>query len=67
MEELTISLKRGRPTKYTKETPRRVLNYIKRCQEIGEFPTIEHLASELGVSDGDRTRGIQLHKLALYH
>lgn len=53
MEEGMLSLKRGRPTKYTKETPRRVMHYIKRCQEVGDFPTIEHLASELGL--GTRT------------
>ncbi len=53
MEEKTISLKRGRPTKYTKETSRRVLHYIKKCQKEEDFPTIEHLASELGV--GTRT------------
>ncbi|MFS8159132.1 MAG: terminase small subunit [Candidatus Roizmanbacteria bacterium] len=48
-----ISLKRGRPTKYTKETPRRVMHYIKKCQKNSGFPTIEHLASELGL--GTRT------------
>lgn len=53
MDEVTISLKRGRPTKYTKETPRRVMHYIKGCQKSGNFPTIEHLASELGL--GTRT------------
>lgn len=53
MEEVTLSLKRGRPTKYTKETPRRVLNYIKKCSQNNDFPTIEHLASELGI--GTRT------------
>lgn len=49
MEEKTISLRRGRPTKYTKETPRRVISYIKKCNQKHDFPTIEHLASELGV------------------
>lgn len=53
MDEVTISLKRGRPTKYTKETPRRVMHYIKECQKSGDFPTIEDLASELGL--GTRT------------
>lgn len=53
MEDKIISLRRGRPTKYTKETPRRVLNYIKKCQGNSDFPTIEHLASELGL--GTRT------------
>ena len=48
-----FSLKRGRPTKYTKETPKRVLNYTKSCQENNEFPTIENLSSYLGV--GTRT------------
>ncbi len=53
MEDLVLSLKRGRPTKYTKETPKRVMHYIKKCQEKSDFPTIEHLASELGL--GTRT------------
>lgn len=53
MEERILSLKRGRPTKYTKETPKRVISYIKKCQEKEEFPTIEHLASHLGI--GTRT------------
>jgi hypothetical protein len=53
MEDKTISFKRGRPTKYTKETPRRVIHYIKKCQQSDDFPTIEHLSSELGV--GTRT------------
>jgi hypothetical protein len=53
MEQKNISLRRGRPTKYTKETPKRVIVYIKKCQQSDEFPTIEHLASELGV--GTRT------------
>lgn len=53
MEQKTISLKRGRPTKYTKETPKRVISYIKTCHENEEFPTIEHLASHLGI--GTRT------------
>jgi electron transfer flavoprotein alpha subunit len=48
MEQQKLSLKRGRPTKYTKETSKRVISYIKRCQEKEEFPTIEHLASYLG-------------------
>lgn len=48
-ETKTISLRRGRPTKFTKETPRRVIAYIKKCQEKNEFLTIEGLASELGV------------------
>lgn len=53
MEEKNLFLKRGRPTKYTKETPRRVISYIKKCQEKEEFPTIEHLSSVLGI--GTRT------------
>lgn len=48
-ETKTISLRRGRPTKYTQETPRRVIAYIKKCQQNNEFITIEQLASELGV------------------
>lgn len=53
MSSTTLSLKRGRPTKFTKETPRRVMRYIKMCIKDDEFPTIEHLASVLGV--GTRT------------
>ncbi len=53
MQEGNLSLRRGRPTKYTKETSKRVISYIKRCQEKEEFPTIEHLASHLGI--GTRT------------
>lgn len=53
MEDRILSLRRGRPTKYTKETPKRVISYIKKCQEKEEFPTIEHLASHLGI--GTRT------------
>lgn len=49
----TITLRPGRPTKYTKETARRVMKYIKKCQEKSDFITIEHLASELGI--GTRT------------
>jgi hypothetical protein len=53
VEERILSLRRGRPTKYTKETARRVINYIKKCSQVNDFPTIEHLASVLGV--GTRT------------
>lgn len=49
MENRIFYLKRGRPTKYTKETPKRVINYTKKCLANDEFPTIEHLASYLGV------------------
>lgn len=52
-ENKTISLKVGRPTKFTRETPRRVIAYIKKCQKNQEFITIEQLASELGI--GTRT------------
>lgn len=40
MEAVAISLKRGRPTKYTKETPKRVMHYIKKCQQSDDFPEI---------------------------
>lgn len=53
MDTKYLSLKRGRPTKYTKETPRRVMHYTKKCLENADFPTIEQLASELGI--GTRT------------
>lgn len=46
-------LKRGRPTKYTKQSTKLVISYIKMCSEKEEFPTIEHLASHLGI--GTRT------------
>lgn len=49
MEKRLIIIKRGRPTKYTKETPKRVINYIKKCTETEEFPTIEQLSTVLGV------------------
>lgn len=49
MENRNFSLRRGRPTKYTKETPKRVISYTKKCLENDDFPTIEHLASYLGV------------------
>ncbi len=52
-QEKTIPSRRGRPTKYTKETPRRVMHYIKKCQENNGFPTIERLAAELAI--GTRT------------
>lgn len=52
-KDRTITLRPGRPTKYTKETARRVMKYIKKCQEKNDFITIEHLASVLGV--GTRT------------
>lgn len=52
-QDRIITLRPGRPTKYTKETPRRVMKYIKMCQEKKDFITIEQLASQLGV--GTRT------------
>jgi len=48
MQDRTLYLKRGRPTRYTKETPKLVISYIKKCQEKEEFLTIEHLSSYLG-------------------
>lgn len=53
MEEKTISIRRGRPTKYSKETSRRVMHYIKECQKNNGFPTIEQLAAKLAI--GTRT------------
>lgn len=49
MNDKTLSLRRGRPTKYTRKTPRRVLNYINNCQKTNDIPTIEQLAFQLGV------------------
>lgn len=53
MRDTSITVKRGRPTKYTKETPRRVTIYTNKCLQNNEFPTIEHLSYQLGV--GTRT------------
>jgi len=50
MNNTNLSLRRGRPTKYSKETSKRVMRYIKMCSGKDEFPTIEHLSSYLGVS-----------------
>lgn len=63
--EKTISLKRGRPTKYTKETARSVIGYIKKCAQDNNFPTIEHLASVFGVADRSRTGDLLFHKQPL--
>jgi hypothetical protein len=49
MENITI-IKRGRPTKYTQTLPSRVMHYTDKCIKNGDFPTIEGLALELGVS-----------------
>lgn len=46
-------MKRGRPTKYSSKTSKYVMDYIKKCAEKEEFPTIEGLASYLKV--GTRT------------
>lgn len=53
MSDLSLSFKRGRPTKYTKETPKRVMHYTNECLKKGDFPTIEQLATHLGI--GTRT------------
>lgn len=53
MSTKAILVKRGRPTKYTKETPKRVTIYTNKCLQNGDFPTIEHLSYQLGV--GTRT------------
>ncbi len=41
--------KRGRPTKYTAKTSKRVRDYITMCLEKEKFPTIEGLAAYLRV------------------
>jgi len=53
MNSNIVSAKRGRPTKYTKETPKRVMHYTNKCLQSSEFPTIEQLSFQLGV--GTRT------------
>lgn len=53
MSNSSITVKRGRPTKYTKETAKRVMHYTNKCLQNNEFPTIEHLSYQLGV--GTRT------------
>ena len=40
----------GRPTKYRDEMPRRVLDYIDRCDKAGTLPTIAELSLEIDVS-----------------
>ena len=44
---------RGRPTKFTTSTSKCATHYTKSCLENGTFPTIEGLATHLGV--GTRT------------
>jgi hypothetical protein len=43
-------IKRGRPTKYSSSVINRVTHYTDKCLKSGDFPTIEGLALELGVS-----------------
>lgn len=49
MNNSIVSVKKGRPTKYTQETPKRVMHYTNKCLQNNEFPTIEHLSYQLGV------------------
>lgn len=49
MESISV-IKRGRPTKYTRSLPLRVMHYTDKCLKEGDFPTIEGLALSLGVS-----------------
>lgn len=44
---------RGRPTRYTSKLPANVTTYTNKCVTDGVFPTIEALATYLGV--GTRT------------
>lgn len=47
-----ITMKRGRPTKYTPEMILKSLEYINSCgREATELPTIEGLALYIGVDD----------------
>jgi len=50
---MSIRSGRGRPTKYTTLTSKRVTHYTADCLEKGIFPTFEGLATFLGV--GTRT------------
>ena len=50
---MKIKPRRGRPSKYTAKTPKRVREYITMCLEKEKFPTIEGLAAYLRV--GTRT------------
>jgi len=50
---MSIRSGRGRPTKYTTSTSKRVTHYTADCLEKGIFPTFEGLATFLGV--GTRT------------
>jgi len=50
MPDISI-IKRGRPTKYSATTtPGRATHYTEKRLKAGDFPTIEGLALELGVS-----------------
>lgn len=49
MRDISI-VKRGRPTKYSASLPDRVKKYTNKTLKDGDFPTIEGLALELGVS-----------------
>jgi len=40
----------GRPTKFKKDTTRRVINYINDCLKNKEFPTKQEIALILGVT-----------------
>lgn len=50
---MQLKAKRGRPTKYTTSSSRRVITYTNNCLEKGIFPTFEGVAAYLGV--GTRT------------
>jgi hypothetical protein len=50
---MSIKLKRGRPTKYSTNIPKQVIDYIDNCIVNKIFPTIEGLSVELGI--GSRT------------
>ena len=49
MGNKTLSIRIGRPTKYSTKIPTRALNYTNSCLKKGIFPSIEGLAINLGV------------------
>lgn len=46
---MPTKLRRGRPSKFTTSSAKRVIAYMDSCTENGTFPTIEGLAAHLGV------------------
>ena len=40
----------GRPTKYTKDMPERLIEYLERYNELGEYPTLAGFAIEVDIT-----------------